>query len=82
MRKRKTTETKDECMAKINGSSQREKAIELLSTIQKKKKNTIFVSSKLLFPFRKELLIEVDAKSTKEQRNEIITRRMTAKSIE
>jgi len=82
MRKRKTTETKDECMAKINGKSQREKSIELLNVVHNKKKDTIFVSSKLLFPLRKELLIEVDAKSTKAQINEIIIRRMTAKSIE
>lgn len=83
MRKRKTNETKDDCIAKFSGSVHRDRAENLLNKVKsEKRKDTIFISSKLLFPNRKELFIEVDKKSTTEQRNEIITKRMTTKMFE
>jgi hypothetical protein len=83
MRRRKTNETKDDCIAQFSGHIHRERSDALLKKLKsEKKKDVVFVSSKTLFPKRKELLIEVDRKSTTKQRNEIITRRMTAKMIE
>lgn len=83
MRKRKTNETKDDCIAKLSGVVHRDRAENLLKKVKsEKRKDTIFISSKLLFPNRKELLIEVDKKSTTEQRKEIITKRMTAKMFD
>lgn len=82
MRKRVTNDSKEECMEQITGRSQKKRAKILLDEIKMKKRDTVFISSKKLFPNRKELLIEVDKSTSKKIRDEKIIKRMTIKDFE
>lgn len=82
MRKRVTNDSKEECMEQITGRSQKKRAKILLDEIKIKKRDTVFISSKKLFPNRKELLIEVDKSTSKKIRDEKIIKRMTIKDFE
>lgn len=82
MRKRVTNDSKEECMEQITGRSQKKRAKILLDEIKIKKRDTVFISSKKLFPNRKELLIEVDKSTSKKIRDEKTIKRMTIKDFE